>query len=57
MTDDYDALEAWLEDGIGLDTIETSTALGMWEANAHPLAIRNTILRRRDHPWATGRTA
>ncbi len=47
MLDDYDELEAWLDSDIGLQADEPSTALGMWEDGRHPVAIRNTILRRR----------
>ncbi|MGN8245281.1 hypothetical protein ACTHAM_002400 [Cellulomonas soli] len=45
--DDYDELEAWLEEDLSIDEYERSTALGMWGSGSHPIAIRNTIIASR----------
>lgn len=47
LIDSYDELLDWLDGDLNLDATETSTALGMWEKEAHPIAIRNTIIKSR----------
>lgn len=43
----FDELEAWLDGDLNMDDEERRTALGMWENEAHPIAIRNTIIASR----------
>ncbi|WP_221651971.1 hypothetical protein [Actinotalea ferrariae] len=48
MTEDVEALEAWLENELGgLGGAEYSAVLGMWEDQCHPLTILNTVRSRR----------
>ncbi|NKY08975.1 helix-turn-helix domain-containing protein [Cellulomonas hominis] len=47
LIDRYEDLLDWLDGELDLDPEETTTALGMWEKEAHPIAIRNTILKHR----------
>lgn len=47
LIDRDDELLDWLDGDLTLDSQETSTALGMWEKGAHPIAIRNAILKHR----------
>lgn len=43
----YGAVEEWLEQHLGIDSMESNTALNMWEDNYNPRAIWNKILADR----------
>lgn len=45
LLDDYDLMEDWLEEHIGLSPMGMSTAHGMWENERHPKAIYNAVLK------------
>lgn len=48
LRDDFDLLEEWLDQHLGVIGFDLSTASGMWEDDRHPKAIFNTIRSRRN---------